>query len=99
MADQEITVPMEEESLSSLMADEPKEVSQEQPEETAQQREDRERDEKGRFVAKAKTEEQVAPEVEAQAEVPAQTDKDEQGGNVPSWRLREVREAREAAER
>jgi hypothetical protein len=98
MADQEITVPMEEESLSSLMADEP-EQQETVVEETAQQREDRERDEKGRFVAKAKTEEQVAPEVEAQAEVPAQTDKDEQGGNVPSWRLREVREAREAAER
>lgn len=98
MAETETTVPMEDESLSSLMADEPIQEAETQPviEETAQQREDRERDDKGRFVAKAKTEEQVAPPVEVEQ---PQIDKDDTAGNVPSWRLREVREAREAAER
>ncbi len=85
---EEITVPMEEESLSSLLADEP-EAPKEQPEETAQEKEDRARDEKGRFVAKT---EEETPQVEATQE----PDKD--AAQVPSWRLRELREQREAAE-
>ena len=63
---------------------------------------DRERDEKGRFVAKE-------PEQPAQAEQPAPVEtpkeeikaepekpKDDAEAQVPSWRLRELREARDA---
>lgn len=53
------------------------------------------RDEQGRFTAKA-----AEPEPEGQSESEAaapQTTKDE--AHVPSWRLREVNDAREAAER
>jgi hypothetical protein len=76
------------------------------PEPTQEQKTERERDEKGRFVAAEKEaqpeakqpepQEQPKEAVQAQPEQ-AQEQKDE--ANVPSWRLREVREAREAAER
>lgn len=52
------------------------------------------RDEKGRFAAKAQEDEP------AQNEQPITADKQpDSGAQVPSWRLREVNEAREAAER
>lgn len=54
----------------------------------------RERDEKGRFVAKA---EDAPAEPAPQVTEPAQRQETE--AHVPSWRLREVNEAREAAER
>ena len=67
-----------------------------------QSKADRERDEKGRFVAKE-------PEQPAQAEQPAPVEtpkeeikaepekpKDDAEAQVPSWRLRELREARDA---
>lgn len=52
------------------------------------------RDEHGRFAAKAENEPEATSDPEAAA---PQTAKDE--AHVPSWRLREVNEAREAAER
>jgi len=55
----------------------------------------RARDEQGRFAAKEQQTEPVQTEPVAAAQAPA-ADKD---AHVPSWRLREVNEAREAAER
>lgn len=52
------------------------------------------RDEHGRFAAKAENEPEATSDPEAAA---PQTAKDE--AHVPSWRLREVNDAREAAER
>lgn len=93
----ETTVPVDDTGmLSSIMAEgsEPEQIIQETtPEpETETEKQDRERDEKGRFVAKAEPAEEPAPEPEPKPE-----QKDD--AHVPSWRLREVREAREAAER
>ena len=86
------TVPMEEVSLSSLMTDEKPEVQETEP------KVERDRDEQGRFVAKEQPKEEVKtePEVKTEATTPPEPKDDAQ---VPSWRLREVREAREAAER
>lgn len=93
----EVTVPMEDAGmLSSIMAEgnEPevtREVEAEQP-----KTEDRDRDEKGRFVPKeAEPVKAETPKQEQATEQP----KEDEAANVPSWRLREVREAREAAER
>lgn len=81
----------EEELFNSATSDEPvtapvEEQSQERP-----------RDEQGRFAPKAQQEEpepQPEPKPEPQAQEQVRED-----ANVPSWRLREEREAREAAER
>lgn len=87
------------EMFQSAMADEPKQ--EEQPE--------RQRDDKGRFVKAAQ--EEAPPEAKPPETPPAQTTQEaapppteqpqepKEDANVPSWRLREVREAREAAER
>lgn len=101
MADQEeVALPQMDDSELFKAA-----VSDEAPAEQAS----RDRDEKGRFVAKLETPPEAKAEPEkvtqpAQQEVPqaeaqpqAAEAKDE--AQVPSWRLREVREAREAAER
>lgn len=85
------------EMFQNAMAEEPKQ--EEQPE--------RARDDKGRFVAAAREEappEAKPPETpQAQTQEAAPTEQPEaqkdEAANVPSWRLREVREAREAAER
>src|SRR5687768_10943504 len=70
------------ELFESAIADDPETEPAEQPEQV----EGQPRDEQGRFAPKAETEpEQPTPEV--QAEQPAREE-----ANVPSWRLREVRE-------
>jgi len=68
----------------------------------------RERDERGRFAAKSSAEEQpaeaeppkqVETSVEAAAQEPAATQppaKEDDGAQIPSWRMREIREARDA---
>ncbi len=90
----ETTVPMDDQAMfQSAVADEvpPAPPEPEQPQETTP--EDRPRDEQGRFVAKE-------PEASPAEQQQAPTDvKQDEAGQVPSWRLREVREAREAAEK
>jgi hypothetical protein len=94
MADQTTTVPLEiddKELFSGAMADEPRQQAPEpQPEPEGPLR-----DENGRFAAKTEPE----PEAVTQQEVQQPPTDDDKSGQVPSWRLREVREAREAAER
>ncbi len=98
MAETTETADLQEVSDSDLF----KSATEAPKEETPAQAAERERDDKGRFV-KAKSEEApVEEKPAAEPAAPAQTEappeaKDE-GGQVPSWRLREVREAREAAE-
>ncbi len=103
------TVPMDDKELfSSAVSDEaiPKAEAAPVPEETpAQEAEaltetaERARDANGRFVAKTETPQaeqvQEQPPVEQQPQAAAQ----KEDAHVPSWRLREVNEAREAAER
>jgi hypothetical protein len=100
------TVPIDDKGmLADIMADEPaQEPAKEQPEQQAAEPERVEQprymDELGRFVAKtedAKPEAVEQPTVEEKPEPTEQPKED--GGQVPSWRLRELREAREAAER
>jgi hypothetical protein len=96
MADQTTTVPMEvsdSELFKAAMDNEPQQEAVEREPEPREQP----RDESGRFAAKTEPE----PEAQEAQPEPAQqppTD-DDKSGQVPSWRLREVREAREAAER
>lgn len=98
MAAQETTVPMDDAALmQSALAPEP---VREEPAPAPEQPQEQPRDEHGRFAPK--TEAKVEPEVPAQPEQPPQPQQptdDDKSGQVPSWRLREVREAREAAER
>lgn len=84
-----------EELFQSALSDEPIEVREaETPHsEPESQSETRARDEQGRF-AKREEAQEPEPKVEQQAKPES---KDE--AQVPSWRLRELREAREAAER
>jgi len=91
----ETTVPIDDQGmLSDIMAEPVTEQPQEQQAEP--EKAEQPRDEHGRFVAK--TEEPAKPEpVEAKPPEPEQPRDDD--GKVPSWRLRELREAREAAER
>lgn len=92
----EVTVPMEETKLSDLMADEPVREAPEPvptPEPEAQPEGDRARDDKGRFVAK----EQEAQPQEVAPAVTEPTAPTEQDGQIPPWRLREMREERDAA--
>lgn len=99
------TVPMDDrELMQDAMAEAP---AQEQPqaqaeapapEQKSEAEHQRERDDKGRFVAKTETEQpqQVEQPVQQQA---TEEPKDDQTGQVPAWRLRELREARDAADR
>jgi hypothetical protein len=93
MADQETTVPMDvsdAELFADSLTDEPvQETAPEIAPETEQPR-----DEQGRFVAKDADPAPTQPEQQPKQEPEA---KDE--AQVPSWRLREIREQREAAER
>lgn len=99
MADQDTTIPQmdDRELFQSAMEPEPQAETQREPDPAPQERT---RDEQGRFATR--TEEVAAPQArtEQPAAQPTQADpaKDE-GGQVPSWRLREVSEARQAAER
>jgi len=103
------TIPMDDKELfSSAVSDEPiteapteTQVEESAPVETAEETAERVRDEKGRFAAKAaepteapRTQEQAPVEQPAQAQAATKED-----AQVPSWRLREEREAREAADR
>jgi hypothetical protein len=92
------TVPMEEAGmLSSIMADEKPEVTEvAQPEPQPERTDERQRDESGRFVAKQPEPEKAAEPATA---TPEATPEQKDDAHVPSWRLREVREAREAAEK
>lgn len=93
MADTD-TVPLDvsdKELFQSAIEEVPKETTAE-PIEAEQPR-----DEQGRFAPKAK-EAEAAPIQQPVTEQPTEPKTDE-GGQVPSWRLREVREARETAER
>ncbi len=108
MAEQQETVSMDDKELfASAVADE----APEKTEAPAQTQEERARDEKGRFVA---AEKEAQPEAKAEpekVEQPAQQEQPTQAateqpkteqqeeGNVPSWRLRELREARDAEQR
>jgi hypothetical protein len=97
MAEQEVEVNLQvddKEMFQAAMAEEPKQ-------------EERARDEKGRFVA---AEKETPPEAKAEpekAEQPAQqqevqpppTEPPKEDAHVPSWRLREVTEARASAEK
>jgi hypothetical protein len=98
MADQ--TVPMDDKDLmNAAFAAEP---VREEPVAEAPQEPTQPRDDHGRFAPKTEQnepEEPVAAQQEAPAQQPQQPNDDDKSGNVPSWRLREVREAREAAER
>lgn len=99
MAAQESTVPMDDAALmQSALSPEPvREEPAPEPERTEQPR-----DEHGRFASKEpKADEPPAqqPEAQPQQAQPQQPTDDDKAGQVPSWRLREVREAREAAER
>jgi hypothetical protein len=86
---------------SAIAPDAPAETPEttEQPASTTEQP----RDEQGRFASKAETpetpatQEQTPPAAETPAQAPPA--QQQQEANVPSWRLREEREAREAAER
>jgi hypothetical protein len=92
-------VPMEEAGmLSSIMADEKPDTVTEvaQPEPQPERTDERQRDESGRFVAKQPEPEKAAEPATA---TPEATPEQKDDAHVPSWRLREVREAREAAEK
>lgn len=65
-----------------------------QPEPAEPEAPEQPRDEHGRFAPKA----EAVPEQPAPAKPEPEPTKDDQAGNVPSWRLREVNQAREAAE-
>ncbi len=100
MAEQETTVPIDDKGmLSDIMAEQP----EQQPEalEPKVDETGRLHGEKGRFVSKQAKEPEAAPtqQQEPAAETPALQTDDDKAAQVPSWRLREVREAREAAER
>jgi len=87
---EEITVSMDDKELFQS-AMEPEQETAPEPEQ------EQPRDEGGRFAPKAKEPEQVEPQAQPDATAtPEPEAKDE--GNVPSWRLRELREARDAAE-
>jgi len=91
------TVPIDDVGmLSDIMADEPAQAVEQPVEQQAEpERAEQPRDEHGRFAPKAEVAaEAPAPQAEPQPEQPKDED-----GKVPSWRLRELREAREAAER
>lgn len=97
----ETTVPMDDTGmLSSIMSEErepaaPAVEPDPKPEPEAEPApQERPRDEHGRFVAK----QPETPVAEA-PQAPEQTPEPKDDAHVPSWRLREVREAREAAER
>jgi hypothetical protein len=103
MAEQETTVPIEDTGmLSSIMAETPDttpEPASPEPEPEPQVREDesgRLRGADGKFVAKPTDTPAAATQQPAEQQPPTN---DDIAAQVPSWRLREVREAREAAER
>jgi len=97
MAETETTVPMDDRALmEGAMAPEPKQEAPAKEPEPG----DRPRDELGRFAPKEETTEAAPAEVKPPTEQPPfEPAKDDAEGQVPSWRLREIREARDAAER
>lgn len=94
----DVAVPMDDrELMQAAMTDTPQEAPQEQPQEQRSEP-DRPRDDKGRYVARAETPEQPQVEQAPQQQAPTDEGKDDQSGHVPAWRLREIREARDAAD-
>lgn len=89
MADQEVTVPLEVDD-SELFSGAVQDTAPE-PVNEPDEPQERSRDEKGRFVAK---EEEAPPEPVA---VPEQQPEPQEKAEIPSWRLREMREERDAA--
>lgn len=93
----EVTVPVEV-SDSELFSGAMHEPPAEQPVEQAPA--ERTRDEKGRFVAKGETPDPAPEPVEQQPEIkPEAQDAQKEAAEIPSWRLREMREERDAARR
>jgi hypothetical protein len=95
------TVPMDDKELfSAAMADEaPAVVETPEPAEVATEADTGQpRDEHGRFAPKTEAPQADAAPTQQQPTV-AETPKDDEAGNVPSWRLRELREERDALRR
>jgi hypothetical protein len=93
------TVPIDDQGmLSDLMSDEPETVVEQVEQPAEPEKVEQPRDEHGRFAAKTEEPEKPEPVVDAKEPI-EQPEPKEDGGQVPSWRLRELREAREAAER
>jgi hypothetical protein len=84
----------DQELFKAAMSDEAPEPVQEQPAPEPAQDDGQPRDENGRFAPKAQEVEAQPVEQPAQVEQPKPV---EQEAQVPSWRLRELREEREAA--
>lgn len=84
------------ELFEGAVADEP--VQETPVEETPAEPGEQPRDEHGRFAAKPQTDEAQAPPAEVQQQPPTEQPQGDDA-QVPSWRLREIREARDAAER
>jgi myosin heavy subunit len=95
------TVPMDDKELfSAAIADEaPAAVETPEPAEVATEADTGQpRDEHGRFAPKTEAPQADAAPIQQPATV-AETPKDDEAGNVPSWRLRELREERDALRR
>jgi hypothetical protein len=96
MAEQTIAPPLEvsdSELFQGALADEPV-TEQSAPEPQAEP--EQPRDEHGRFAPKPKVEEAQAPPAEVAQQAPTEPPQPDDA-QVPSWRLREIREARDAA--
>lgn len=95
----EVTVPMDDKELfSAAMADEAPVVEATPEPAPAEAEPEQPRDEHGRFAPKT----EPAPQADAApTQQPAETvtEPKDEGGNVPSWRLREIREERDALAR
>src|SRR6266550_4613504 len=94
MADQDVAIPQmnDRELFNAAMEPEPQAETRAEPE----QQQERSRDELGRY---APQQEQKPEPVQAEQQAQVQTTQtDDKDGQVPSWRLREIREARDAAE-
>lgn len=104
MADQDTTIPVmdDRELFENATANEPvQEEAQAEAQEAPEPKVDatgRLHGERGQFVAKPKDDTPAAATQQPEAEQQPAPD-DDNAAQVPSWRLREVREAREAAER
>ncbi len=102
----DVTVPMDDAALYAAALSDEKPAAAEQPSErqeeakapSVEQEQERHRDEHGRFAPREKAPEQQAHPEQQQAKPDGQQPLDpDQSAQVPSWRLRELREEREAA--
>lgn len=95
MADQQETIDIDSSEMFRAAMEEP---TQEAPAEVIAEQPEQPRDDKGRFAPKQASEAEAAP-IQQPPVDQAQPEPKDTDGQVPSWRLREVREAREEAER